>query len=599
MESKSKDCPSCKQQIQNDASFCPYCGARFAITYQGYCPACHTLRDLDAANRCAVCGGDVIDRQPRSQYLGASQGTAGAPPAVPNLASEFPAPGKAAPNQSRVKKKSAGGCLGCARAGLALVGIGLLILLAAYYLSDDFRSQLIRLGDSVFYTPTPAEALGDLPQGEGAGAPQASATAAPTARPYATWTPDIHLPMLSSSAACAGEYGTGLTCLQDGGWLAVPPDQIPYTGRLGDLAACRGEVFLLASDNLYGFAGGKWTHYGQYGGSVTGVIACDAQDDLWIFDSQAAFHREGASWTEYVYDTVLNGVGYLSVKGVAVAAGGQVWAAGSENVVQYDGTRWTAWENKADLHTDYTLSGIAVDSQGAPWVTFRDGLATYDGQAWTKIAPPAATDVNTILIDPADQVWVGTDGGVSMYKDSAWQRYPVGKQGGSVKSLAMDAQGRLWAGTDWGLGVLENGAYTFYHMSNSGLLMNDIQHLVVLGGGPQLPEKADKETGELRGRLVDGDQPLGNARVEVCVQELGILFSGPTPCSGQPFMAATNADGEGYFSIPGLPAGYYVVTFQTPDGKWKVRSTNMSVGSVFLPVRPGEVNDLGNLDINK
>jgi len=148
------------------------------------------------------------------------------------------------------------------------------------------------------------------------------------------------------------------------------------------------------------------------------------------------------------------------------------------------------------------------------------------------------------------------------------------------------------------LGVLEEGKYTFYHMSDSDLIMDGIDSMMVLGDGPMiLPEKIDKETGSMQGTLMNGDSPLSNVRVEVCVQTIFGLYSGATPCSDQPFMAGTKSGADGNFSIPDLPTGYYIVTIQGPDGKWKVRSNTMSVGSVFFLVRPGEAYNIGGIDI--
>jgi hypothetical protein len=155
--------------------------------------------------------------------------------------------------------------------------------------------------------------------------------------------------------------------------------------------------------------------------------------------------------------------------------------------------------------------------------------------------------------------------------------------------------------------VLDQTGWTSYHMHTSALPDNDIDVVIVLGDGPPLAEPIEKEPGQLTGRVLENGVGVSQARVEVCVEYIGTMYFGSTPCSGQPLTANTTTDSDGYFAISDLPTGYYYVTLRTPKGEWKVLSSRATIGGVVLPsiggtdvlVSPGQTTTLEDMEIGE
>ncbi|MGS0603551.1 ATP-binding protein [Xanthomonas oryzae pv. oryzicola] len=137
---------------------------------------------------------------------------------------------------------------------------------------------------------------------------------------------------------------------------------------------------------------------------------------------------------------------------------------------------------------------LAQDRQGFIWAATGDGLARYDGiglQVWQHDPHVASSipgnEVETLLVDDRDRVWVGVNGSPPSMLDAtrtAFTRFPnVGAAcDGQVWALAQ-AQGAIWIGTSSG-GLCrreENGRVTTFRATPDaadGLPSNTIMSMV-------------------------------------------------------------------------------------------------------------------------
>lgn len=178
MEQTTKKCALCAEEIPIASADCPYCGAKYSVTSDGYCLNCHEFRQADEAGKCKTCGSAVADWRVESEFIGEPDV---APAAAPALARPGPAPQPVAkpPAPKPVGKQRA-----IALLGIVLAVVGLAILFWAWRARTPAAVVLIPTA-----APSRAAALTAPPTN--LPAETATATTAPTktARPSPTITP--------------------------------------------------------------------------------------------------------------------------------------------------------------------------------------------------------------------------------------------------------------------------------------------------------------------------------------------------------------------------------------------------------------------------
>ena len=119
-------------------------------------------------------------------------------------------------------------------------------------------------------------------------------------------------------------------------------------------------------------------------------------------------------------------------------------------------------------------------------------------------------------------------------------------------------------------------------MHTADLFANSADKVIVFGDGPQLPALAPKTPGSVRGKLLN--PPYTNTQVEICVENVIIMYSGATPCARQPYHAVTNVAADGNFVFTDIPVGKYYLMIQEDEDTWRL-------GFIF-EVNPGEITQL-------
>ncbi|WP_167619304.1 ligand-binding sensor domain-containing protein [Maribellus sediminis] len=144
---------------------------------------------------------------------------------------------------------------------------------------------------------------------------------------------------------------------------------------------------------------------------------------------------------------------------------------------------WTKFTND-DGRAINSIRAIAIDSSDDIWVGTDYGVSRFDGVNWTNYGD-FRLQVLSIAIDKEGVVWVGTNGaGIVSFNGTSWKYYnndeSLSNYDGSkfIPSIAIDSAGNKWFGTISGVLKYDGENWTSYSTSD-GLADNLIHSIEV------------------------------------------------------------------------------------------------------------------------
>lgn len=311
---------------------------------------------------------------------------------------------------------------------------------------------------------------------------------------YDTRTPDSH-DVITSRSTHSGLFSDGIYMIYlDGAgdkWIGT------YGGGLMRFDNRQWTVF-----TPFGF-GSPLT----YGRAWRPLTAGKGIADLWVYDMAVDHH--GVYWiatwkgaTRYdgkTFQTFTDKTGLADkwVYAVAVDRDNLIWFGTEGGLSRYDPAtkRWTSWKHADGLglnvpeepptpagepgyghhgsrsksnmgpNPNYILD-IAIDVHNVKWIgTWGAGLSRFDssapaGQQWRTFSKADGLGghyVHVLKFDSAGRLWIGTDGGVTVYDHGRWTTYTTaqGLLDNNVFSLTFGENGVVWVGTWKGLSKME------------------------------------------------------------------------------------------------------------------------------------------------
>ena len=163
-------------------------------------------------------------------------------------------------------------------------------------------------------------------------------------------------------------------------------------------------------------------------------IAIDSSDNIWVGGyCLAKFDR--INWT--IYTPTNSGMPNDEITALAIDWRGNIWIGTywrGYGVVKFDGKSWTSYNTENSGIVGNNVRTIEVDADGNIWIgtvpswsnseAFGGGLSKYDGTNWIiydKINSGlpgyfGSAYHSTIAIDKNGNKWIGTTGGLAVYK---------------------------------------------------------------------------------------------------------------------------------------------------------------------------------------
>jgi PAS domain S-box-containing protein len=182
---------------------------------------------------------------------------------------------------------------------------------------------------------------------------------------------------------------------------------------------------------------------------------------------------------------------------------GNIWFGSSVLVRWRPGTAPTTYFGEiAELPKGNGVNDVALGPSGTAWASFDQtgpqlGVQYYSGGKWRSYAIPgfdgAMVHAQALLVDRRGSLWVGTeDDGVYRICGGVADHYGVsdGLSGNGVESLLEDREGNIWVLTDGGLDMFRNTALISY-TTRQGVSGSEFHSVMALRNGGVLIGTAD------------------------------------------------------------------------------------------------------------
>jgi ligand-binding sensor domain-containing protein len=129
------------------------------------------------------------------------------------------------------------------------------------------------------------------------------------------------------------------------------------------------------------------------------------------------------------------------------------------------------------------LKGIENDI----WIGTDLGLSHFDGTNWTTYnadnSPLSDNNVRTLCWDQDNRLWIGTiSGGIYVFDGLIWTQHTMSNSGlpsNFIRTIASDQQGAMWIGTVEGLVRFDGDNWMVWTIDNAGFQTNNISAIAV------------------------------------------------------------------------------------------------------------------------
>lgn len=135
------------------------------------------------------------------------------------------------------------------------------------------------------------------------------------------------------------------------------------------------------------------------------------------------------------------------------------------------------------------VSSVAIDANDNLWFGTQNGVSYYDRSNWTTYTNASDSglvndDITAVTVASNGNVWVGTAFGTSVYDGSNWTAYTTadGLGNNQIKHIAEDQNGDIWFGTIAGASKFDGTTWTNYGMSD-GIPFGGVNHIELASSG--------------------------------------------------------------------------------------------------------------------
>jgi signal transduction histidine kinase/ligand-binding sensor domain-containing protein len=165
---------------------------------------------------------------------------------------------------------------------------------------------------------------------------------------------------------------------------------------------------------------------------------------LWLASSQGLYRFDGVAFERFA----LSGQPFTSVPVISLLScpNGDLWVGSAVSGISLLRNGTNRNYTTADGFPDHAVLSIARDRQGAIWAATSDGLAQFDGTKWRKIGSESGFEGTPISLYVArgGTLWAATPKTIFFLSPGAARFQQVGFRTGWVMDMLESPNGKMW-----------------------------------------------------------------------------------------------------------------------------------------------------------
>ncbi|MCE5248749.1 T9SS type A sorting domain-containing protein [bacterium] len=253
--------------------------------------------------------------------------------------------------------------------------------------------------------------------------------------------------------------GFGLAVYNDEGFTQINLETAPPTNTIMSMASGNSTVWIgyNMGDGVGCYDGSSWRRFtmdhGLPGDYARDIAVTDDGVPWFAIHDAIAYYQNGSFFSKKVFHDLSGDEQY--VEEIAIAPDGKVWFRNGYNHIGfYDGETWNYENLNGLIPYSYGLSAVYIDSNNDVWVGTDNGVSKYDGNSWHTFSVAEGFlpgGVNRIAEDHAGVMWFTSPRGIARFDGRSWTTFDtiLGERLEYVLSIAIDNDNVKWFGTQY------------------------------------------------------------------------------------------------------------------------------------------------------
>ncbi len=246
-------------------------------------------------------------------------------------------------------------------------------------------------------------------------------------------------------------------------------NQIP-SNKIEEMSHQDNVVWAATQKGIAGFSNDQWSAYEfSFLENISfKSVHTDSNNTVWFGCDYAnesdtgILSYDGSSWEMHTWFT-------RAVWDIESGYDGDLWFGTILGVLYYSGSLVSNFYH----YTDVPVRDIEFDSQGRMWMA-NYGIDLYSNgylSNYTMLDGLPSNDVNAIAVNHLDNIWCGTNNGLSYFDRYTFQNYSTGDGllDPIIHDVEIDAKGNIWMATSNGIAIY-SGSQWLSIMKADGLV---------------------------------------------------------------------------------------------------------------------------------